>query len=72
MVIDPAAVVSTDFQRAVTTGLFASCGALVTRGVAGVAMGEDGGDPLAYGFLFATAALALARGPRHRCFSLVC
>jgi hypothetical protein len=55
---DPREFVSTDEQRLVTAGLFASCAALCARGVAGVAAGEDGGDPLAYGGLLATAALA--------------
>ena len=61
MVIDPAAFVSTDYERAVTAGLFASCGGLVARGVAGVAMAEDagaGGSPLAYASLAGAAAIA--------------
>lgn len=70
MVQDPAAFVSTDYHRAVTAALFASCGALVARGIAGVMMmTEDGlgggvvgvgagGDPLAYGSLVGAAALA--------------
>ena len=45
MIQDPAAFVSTDFQRAVTTGLFASCAALVARGGVGIEMAGDGGDP---------------------------
>ena len=61
MIMDPAEFVSTDFQRAVTTALFASCGALVMRGAAGVEMaaGPDAhADPLAWGSLVGAAALA--------------
>ena len=55
---DPREFVSTDKQRMYTAGLFASCAALGLRGVTGVAIGEDGGDPLAYGGLLASCAMA--------------
>ena len=58
MIQDPAAFVSTDFQRAVTTGLFASCAALVVRGGVGIEMAGDGGDPTAWASLVGSGLLA--------------
>ena len=58
MIQDPAAFVSTDFQRAVTTGLFASCAALVARGGVGIEMAGDGGDPAAWASLVGSGLLA--------------
>ena len=54
---DPREFISTDKQRMYTFGLFASCAALGLRGVTGVAI-DDGGDPLAYGSLLASCAMA--------------
>ena len=54
MIQDPAAFVSTDFQRAVTTGLFASCAALVARGGVGIELAGDGGDPAAVSYTHLT------------------
>ena len=58
MIQDPAAFVSTDFQRAVTTGLFASCAALVARGGVGIELAGDGGDPAAWASLVGSGLLA--------------
>ena len=54
---DPREFISTEKQRMYTFGLFASCAALGLRGVTGVAI-DDGGDPLAYGSLLASCAMA--------------
>jgi ubiquitin-conjugating enzyme E2 variant len=57
-IMDPRAFVSTDKQRLLTAGLFASCAALVLRGAYGVQMGEDGADPLQWTELFGSMAAA--------------
>ena len=58
MIQDPAAFVSTDYHRLVTTGLFASCAALVARGGVGIEMAGDGGDPAAWASLVGSGLLA--------------
>ena len=57
-IMDPRAFVSTDEQRLVTAGLFASCAALVLRGMCGVQFGEEAGSPLAWAELLGSAAAA--------------
>ena len=57
-IMDPRAFVSTDEQRLVTAGLFASCAALVLRGVCGVQLGEEAGSPLAWAELLGSVAAA--------------
>ena len=57
-IMDPRAFVSTDEQRLVTAGLFASCAALVLRGACGVQFGEEAGSPLAWAELLGSVAAA--------------
>lgn len=57
-IMDPRAFVSTDEQKLVTAGLFASCAALVLRGAYGVQFGEEAGSPLAWAELLASVSLA--------------
>ena len=49
-------LVLTDEQRLRAAGLFASCAALVLRGVCGVQLGEEAGSPLAWAELLGSVA----------------